>query len=298
MNSSFPVGQILQPDAVAMKLLVDIEKENPDIADFILKHYQNLPVDPAVAEKAYDYLLERSVIFSAMASSHGSSVFTEFLYNGILHPSPAELYVLECKAGKAVKSRLMSVENQLVKIIENLIKGKNKLLIGNFGSGPGRDTIDVLARLRNDLSKIKAIHIDKDGAAINRGLLMAKNRGVEKSVQFVHESFMKYNSTEKFDIIILVGVLCPLNFETCVDVLLAMRKILKTGGLIIASNVTPKMQTEDSFSYFLMKWLADWKLEFKSPGTIQKIFKKAGYKWQGGFADDFGFHFMGMGNLI
>lgn len=284
-------------DGCASEFIERIKKENPVMGDFILKKYYSLPVNPETEEKTYDYLLETSVIFSAMVSSHGTSVFTEFLYNGVSHPSPADDYVLKSRAGRAVKSRLRALEKNIFSISREILQTQSNLIIGNFGSGPGRDLIDILSDHYKGSSRIRAVNIDKDNAALNRGAVMAKNRGVEKNIEFVCDSLTRYRPREKFDMAVLVGVLCPLDRKTCVEVLSQLKKMVNPGGIIIASNATPEMEREDPFSYFIMRWLAGWHLIFKEETGLKEIFQEAGFEWRGAFKDDYGFHAMGIGRL-
>lgn len=106
---------------------------------------------------------------------------------------------------------------------------------------------------------------------------------------------MRYNPKEKFDIIILVGVLCGLPPESCVMVLKKAHKHLKENGCIIVSNVSPKMLEKDPFTYFIMEKITNWKLIFKEEELLKDIFKKSGFNWEKSFTDDYGFHYMGIG---
>jgi len=295
MKNLRSADEILQFDNAARRLLESLEEKDPLMKDFIISRFKGLSFNSVIEERTYNYMLETSAILSAMASNPGTSIFTEFLYNGISSPLPGDSYVLESRAGKAVRARLEAVEGNLFKIFEKKLQEKKSLLIGNFGSGPGRDTINVLFRHYKGCSGLKAIHIDRDRAAINRGVVMAKNRGLSDNVEFSCQSFMKYCPAEKFDIVVLVGVLCSLDFGTCVNVLSTIKRTIKSGGLIIASNATPRMKDDDPFAYFLMNWLANWKLEFKDIKIMEKIFERSGYAWQGSFTEKFGFHLMGVG---
>ena len=284
-------------DEAALQLLKTLEKENKTVKDFLIRSYKGLPTSPEIEEESYNYFIGHSVIITSMTTSPGSSVFTELLYEGLSSPSPIDRYVLQSKAGKAVKARLIAIERELPKIIEEY-RSKEDVLIGNLGSGPGRDIINVLSTHYQNTSNIKAINIDKDITALKRGERIAKIRKVSHLVEFVQGSFLKYNLTKKFDVILLIGVLCPLEFETCVVILKTIKGLLKRGGCLIVSNATKKMQEEDPFAYFIMKWAANWELVFKDEKEVKQIFEKAGYAWKKGFRDSYGFHLMGVGTLI
>jgi len=284
-------------DKAAIELLNTLEKENPRVKNFLIRKYKELPVSPEIEEEAYNYFLANSVIITAMTTYTGSSVFTEFLYNGIPSPSPIDRYILQCKAGKAVKSRLLATEKKLSKIITEY-RNKGNVLIGNMGSGPGRDVINVLSAKYRNASNIQSIHIDKDINALKRGKIMTKVQKIDHLVKFIQENFLNYNPSQKFDILVLIGILCPLDAETSITILKTIKIFIKGGGCLIASNVTKQMEKEDPFAYFIMKWMADWKLVFKDEEELKLIYEKAGYKWKEGFRDSYGFHLIGVGTPI
>lgn len=298
MKNNKKLVENFELDEAATQLLNALEKENSRVKDFLMKSYQGLPVSPEMKEEAYNYFLNNSVILTAMTTSPGSSIFTEFLYDRVSSSSSIDNYVLQCKNGRAVHARLVAIEKELPKIIEEYRSKNDNVLIGNLGSGPGRDIINVFSTHYRNVSNLKAVSIDKDVNAIRRGRIMAKVQKVDHLIDFCEGNFFKYDSPDKFDILMLIGVLCPLDAETCVDILKTAKRFLKKGGCLIASNVTKKMEKEDPFAYFIMKWLANWGLVFKDEEELRKIYEKAGYAWKGAFRDSYGFHLMGIGAPI
>lgn len=293
MNNNENILENLKLDEAAIQLLKDLEKENSKVREFLIKSYGGLPVSPEMKREAYDYFISHSVIITAMAANRGSSVITEFLYDRFNSFSSIDRYVLSCKTGKAVKSRLIAIEEKIPSIIKEY-SSKGSVLIGNLGSGPGRDIIDILYNCR-DIPNFKAVHIDKDGVALERGKIMAKSKGVDHLIEFVQANFLKYETSNKFDIILLIGILCPLDAEICTNILKTIKTLLKKDGCLIVSNATKKMQQEDSFAGFIMDWTADWNFVYKDEEELKQIFEKAGYAWKTGFRDSYGFHLMGVG---
>jgi SAM-dependent methyltransferase len=296
MNNNENLLEDLKLDEAAIQLLKDLEKENSKVREFLIKSYKGLPVSPEMKKEAYDYFISHSVIITAMAANRGSSVITEFLYDRFNSFSSIDKYVLSCKTGKAVKSRLIAIEEKLPSIIKEYSR-KGSVLIGNLGSGPGRDIIDVLYNCRN-IPNVKAVHIDKDDVALERGKIMAKSKDVDHLIEFAQANLLKYETSNKFDILLLIGILCPLDAETCINILKTIKKLLKKDGCLIASNATKKMQQEDPFAGFIMDWTADWNFVFKDEEELKQIFEKAGYAWKTGFRDSYGFHLMGVGTPI
>ncbi len=149
-----------------VRLFEALEKENNDAKDFLMKKFQGQPISSEIEEKAFNYFISHSVIFAATVANRGSSVTTEFLYDGLQSPLPMDRYFLEAEAGRATKDRLIVIEKKLPEIIKEY-NNKGNVLIGNIGSGPGRDIINVLSRYSR-ASNIKAVNIDKDGKALDR----------------------------------------------------------------------------------------------------------------------------------
>jgi len=283
-------------DEAAVQLLKALEKEDSRIKDFLTRSYKGLPVSPEMEEVAYNYFITHSLFTAATVANPGSSVITEFLYEGNSSPFPIDNYFLHAKAGKAVKARLIAIEKEVPDIIEEY-RSKGNVLICNLGSGPGRDIINILYHYRN-ASNVRAIHIDKDKVALERGKRIAKNKRVSHLIEFIQGNFLKYNPPKKFDILLLIGILCPLEIETCVNCLRMIKKLLKEDGCLIAGNAAKKMFREDPFTYFLMARIGNWKLVFKNVEELKQIFREGGYTWKGYFTDSYGFHIMGMGTPI
>lgn len=278
-----------------IRLFDALEKRGESrVKDFLIKSFKKMPVSSEDENYAFNYFITNSVITAVTATSKASSVLTEFLYDRLSAHSLIDKHLLQCKSELAVKSRLITIEEELIKIIEKFTQKKENILIGNFGSGPGRDVIDVISSHFNK-GNVRAINIDKDIEALRRGEKMAKNKGISHLVEFVGKSLMRYETDKKFDIILLIGVLCPLDMETCVAILSMMKKFLKKDGLLIASNATKKMEKEDPLTCHIMEWAANWKLIFKDEAELKQIFEKAGYHWEGQFIEPNGFHMMGMG---
>lgn len=281
-----------------LQLFESLRKNDGRVVEFLINDFQGLPVSAELAEWAYNYFLSHSVITAATVANRGSSVTTEFLYDGLLSPSPIDNYFLQAKAGKAVKARLIAIEKVLPQVIEEYRNKASNILIGNLGSGPGRDVIDILSYRYRYARNIKAIHIDKDRKALERGRIMARNKGVSHLVEFVEADFLRYKVTEKFDIVLLIGILCPLEKETCVSCLRIIKRLLKNDSCLIVSNASKRMQKEDPFTCYIMEWTSDWKLVYKDENEVEQIYREAGYTWKGYFTDEYGFHIMGMGTPI
>lgn len=277
-----------------LELLKSIEDDSSEIKDILISKYKKIPISIGKEEDLLDYFINNSVFSAATVANPATSVVTEFLYSRPVQPSPIDQYFFKSKGGKAIYSRLIRVEENLHNLIENYLKTGKKIIICNLGGGPGRDISDVFSKYYKNNPLINAVNVDRDKMATKRGKRTAEAKGIIDKIEFVDASFMRHKPKNKFDIILLVGVLCGLPPETCIAVLKTSKKMLAKNGSIIASNVAPKMLEDDPFTYFIMEEITGWHLIFKSEELLKEIFKKAGLKWQKNFTDDFGFHNMGI----
>ncbi|MFA5013176.1 MAG: methyltransferase domain-containing protein [Candidatus Paceibacterota bacterium] len=282
-------------DKCAFDLLKFIESDNSKIKDLLISKYLGTALSAEEEEELLEYFINNSVFSSATVANPATSVVTEFLYATPKIPLPIDQYFFESAGGKAIHSRITRVEENIHLLTDEFLK-KGNVLIGNLGGGPGRDLIDVFSKYYKNNDNVAAINIDRDRNANLRGKRMAEAAGVQHKIEFAEASFMKYKPKQKFDIIILVGVLCSLPPDACVFVLRQARSLLAKGGCVMASNVSPKMLKDDPFTYFIMEKITNWHLIFKEEELLKDIFKKSGLIWQKSFSDDYGFHFMGIGS--
>lgn len=280
-------------DSCVFELLKFIEKDNERIKNLVISKYLKMPLSASEEEDILDYFISNSVFSAATLANPATSVVTEFLYEPKAS-SIIDKYFSASKGGDAIHSRIIRVEENLHLLIDKYLKN-GKVLLGNLGGGPGRDVTDVFSKYYRDSDKVFSINIDKDKNALKRGKRMAERGGVADRIKFLDASFTRHKPKEKFDIIILVGVLCGLPTETCILLLKKIKPMLAKGGSIMVSNVAPKMLQDDPFTYFIMNDIMGWSLVFKEEAVLKDIFKKAGFEWQRNFTDDYGFHNMGVG---
>lgn len=227
------------------------------------------------------------------------SIISEIFYDCRYSTSIIDNYFYESKGGRAVKGRLIAMQHNLPLIIEPYIQKKGEITIGSLGSGPGRYMIDVISQFkaRGYNGKVKAICFDSDENAIRRGKWNAKIHGVTDNIRFkrtdIQGRIVGYFKN-RFDVIVLKGILCPYDSRGCRTLLEHIKEMLTPGGTVVASNVSKKMLRDDPFTCFIMNNIVNWVMNYKDEEELRGIFEAAGYKWKGAFTDDLGFHIMGL----
>ncbi|MFA6106825.1 MAG: class I SAM-dependent methyltransferase [Patescibacteria group bacterium] len=242
------------------------------------------PDNPKIKD-ILDFLLKNSETAKIIKRFPGSAEAFEYLYlaydpNKI---SPVDRYYLKSKAGIQIHRRLTALRDNIPFWLEKIYKGK-KLLIDNIASGPGRDMIEVLKKFPGWRKKVQVRNIDIDPAAIDIGKRLVKEYGLEENFSF---ECKKYSKAElrKADLVILVGVLCPLPMEISIRVMKSMRLFSKPGGLIICSTAQKELIYDDPLTDFLMK-ITGWYMDYKTDQDVSRILSATGWKPIGEFYDE------------
>ncbi len=283
----------------AMVLLDWLKKENQQVADFLMRAYNGEEVNPVMLEETISFFTSNSAITAVVLASPGSSIISEILYDYRSTTSTIDTYFHESKGGRAVKGRLMAMQKNLPPIIESYLQKKGEVTIGSLGSGPGRYMIDAILQFkaRGYNENVKAICFDSDENAIRRGKWNAKIYGVSDNIKFKRSdmfgSIVGYYKN-RFDVIVLKGILCPYDSRGCRTLLEHIKEMLAPGGTVVASNVSKKMVEDDPFTCFIMNKIVNWVMNYKDEEELRGIFEASGYKWKGSFTDDLGFHIMGI----
>lgn len=89
----------------------------------------------------------------------------------------------------------------------------------------------------------------------------------------------------KADVILLIGVLCPLPMPVCIKLLKVLKRDCRPGGMVIYSTNQVVMVKNDPLTDFLMR-LAGWGMDYKTDQEAVEIAEKAGWKCIDQFFDD------------
>lgn len=290
---------------IADELLAWIKERNPRVAKFLSESYsrkngKDVALDPGLLEETVSFLAAHSVIAAAVLASPGSSIISELIYEQI-GDSPVDMYFFKSRSGAAVKGRQEAMQNYLVAVMSKCIKERGKVAVGDLGSGPGRYIINAVLRLfekGHPRGAVRASCFDIDENAVLRGNRLAVIYGVDDAVRFrrvdMQRELPKFQKG-KFDILLLKGILCPYDPQGCRTLMEHVKPMLRSGGTVVASNVSKKMAEDDPFTCFIMNRIGNWVMCYKDEAELKGVFEGAGFIWKGSFADPLGYHIMGVG---
>jgi len=250
--------------------------------------------DDATFHKVIQYFEQHSSISQILMEYPGSHRMLELIYTGCGIADSIDKYFYDCLAAQALRDRLQSITNNLDKIIP--IR-RNALLL-NLGSGTSRDCIQLLSERIELLSYLTVHCIDTSKEALEIAGQLCRQGNVEHNFKFIQDNLMELRYRYEADAGLFIGILCSLEDRVCKILLQKARKYFKPGALVIASNVMTTILEKDPFTSYLLEKVIGWKLVYKTPERLQKIFEDAGYEWQGLFFDEpLHFHAMGIGKI-
>ena len=244
-----------------------------NIKKSFIKHYLNPNKQPS--KKILNYFLINSKIAKIIKRYPGSAEAFEYLYREKKISSFIDKYFIKCKAGKQVYQRLVSLNKNLPKYIKKLYKGKT-VLIDNIGSGPGHDMIKVLLQNPNLINKVHIRNIDTDKSVLKIGEKIVEQNKLSSNFSFIDKPFHEVKS-RKADLILLIGFLCPIKFETSKKILSKLICYSKSDGFIIFSTAQKKMEFDDPLIDYIMRFTG-WNMSYKSDKEALDLARKSGWE--------------------
>jgi len=235
------------------------------------------------AQEVMSYLYINSEISKIIKDKPSSAMAFEYLYAEKKPVCSIDKYFLKSYAGNHVLKRIESLERNIPEWIKKFYNGQ-RVVIDNMGSGPGHDMIRVLKNNRELADKVFVRNIDIDKNALEIGRKLVAGLGLSKSFSFINDNFVKVASL-KADIILLIGILCPLDMETSVKILRIVNHFAKPGGIIIYSTNQIVMAQKDPLTDFIMR-LGGWKMDYKTDNESWLVGQLAGWHPTEQFFDD------------
>jgi 2-polyprenyl-3-methyl-5-hydroxy-6-metoxy-1,4-benzoquinol methylase len=192
-------------------------------------------------------------------------------------------------AAEATRNRLREFEKVLRRLIKNY---RTKALnILSIASGPGRDILNLVEEFGN--IKVRATCIDIDREAIILGKRLAKAKGLSGRIIYKNGNAKRideYEEENKYHIIITQGYLDYLSYESSVEFLKKVHKIIMPGGSVIISNMS-----RHKWMKFWMEFFGGWNLDYKNEDMVRNILKDCGYVNVEVFTESRELHFIGVG---
>jgi ubiquinone/menaquinone biosynthesis C-methylase UbiE len=270
-----------------------------ELTDFDYEHWDQIEVKRQNILR----LKSRSSVIEPMIVNKGGWLFPQKVYcqnpNYLTaasnHRADLDEFVLRLPLCHSLYTRYKFVAEELLpKCINARLRDNMSVKIVSLGSGTGDDVMQAMKLFG---IQVTLICYEIDPTAIEVGRQMAKDRGLEKQVEFKHAS-LRQCSAEQADIAIMVGIICSLP-DMMAEILAKLaRKCLKPDGTLIVSAASDKVSWGDPLSRFMSEYCANLFLEHRNAARMERILSRAGYEVVEVTREPSGFHWFVIGNVI
>jgi len=177
------------------------------------------------------------------------------------------------------------VREQIIKLLNEYVE-TGKFSNGDFmniydlDSGPSDYTVEAFAKYAkgNGGGRLnfpaRATCIDLNPSALRKGKKLAKEYGVKKYIDYKRGrvgSMLKEGRISDVDLMLAIGVICPLSDEITMKLFRRSREALKSGGKLYTCAMR-----HHPMENILNK--AGWELNHREPEKIEKMMKDSGYE--------------------
>ena len=235
--------------------------------------------------KVVEYFNENSPIIREITKEPGTYSMLEKIYTGTNLQTSLDHALCYTLSSEALRNRIEAViEFTRAYLRSKVLSNNRKPLVLNLGAGTGRDTIEVCKRELLVAQKTEIHCIDLDPEALATGINIARSARVS-NIRFLQKDISRLKYRKEADFGLLIGILCPLEFNYCVRFLRIIKRYFKPGAPVIAACVLEEMLKKDLFTAYLLREICGWELCFRRPGEVRRMFEEAGYRWGGVFYD-------------
>ena len=152
-----------------------------------------------------------------------------------------------------------------------VVQVSREMKVLDLGCGTGRWAFEFAKHCK------RVVAVDFAVGMIDRALKEASERGI-KNIDFKVASVEKFRSPEKFDIIILSGVLVYFNDTELATILENIRQHLISGGKVISRETVAIDRRQELQNEFHEKINDSYSAIYRLPQEYQKAFTHAGMK--------------------
>jgi len=238
-------------------------------------------------EIVVDFFQSNSEIIPALTENPGTFTMLERMYHFQPVVGVIDNYFLQCLAGgQALKNRYEIVTATACQDISGILDRQRSCLVADFGSGPGRNAVDIIRKRPDFKGNIRIDCIDIDQEAIRFGESLVQKFGI-RQVRFLDKSMVKLRSeyNHSVDYGLLIGVLCGMDYRERVFLLKNLLRYFRPGGKLVAAALLDEMAKRDLLCAYILRETAYWELKFRPLGDLKRAFEEAGWRYEGYFQD-------------
>jgi SAM-dependent methyltransferase len=224
-----------------------------------------------------------SDLYTVMVRDKGGWLFTDRLYEDKPR-TELDTAIYNTRSCRSVHDRKTVVREQILTLLREYAEtgrflNQDFMKIYDLGSGPSDYTVEAFAKYiaENDIRGLdfpaRGTCIDLNPSALRRGKKLAKEAGVKRYIDYRRGrmgTILKERKINDVDLIMAIGVICPLSDEVTMKLFNRVRDSLNSGGKFYTCAMR-----HHPLENVLNK--AGWKLNHREPEKIEKMMKEASY---------------------
>lgn len=164
-------------------------------------------------------------------------------------------------------------------IVDFLAKSRGAVRIMDFPSGSCRDLKELLddSRVKMNGAVIDCYDFDRNAIEYGRNLLQQSEKAnffQKNALRLALKKNIRADIPQRYDVIYSTGLFDYLDESVASKLIANLRLLLKDGGLMAIANYRDRYSNP---SIYLMEWVADWNLIYRTESEFKNLFIDAGF---------------------
>lgn len=175
---------------------------------------------------------------------------------------------------QAVRNRLKLVKQEIRRAILRF-SNHREVRILSLAAGSAQGVIEVMAELKKEGIRVRALLLDIDQTALDYAKQLACKYGVGDQIETVKASATQVARVSKGfkpQIIEMLGLLDYIPQDKAIRLVRKIRDSLESKGIFLTCNV--RHNPEQHF----LKWVINWSMIYRTPAELTEIVSEAGFR--------------------
>lgn len=260
-------------------------------------------LDPSKRESIADKICNHSSIFYEIRRAKGGAFFPEKVYRknvNFFNMAPSQIpeadeLILFRPMCYSLNLRFQSLRYSILPyIFDTRFNKKDGIIVGNLGSGLGRDLHEPVKCYDGLIRRVINIDTDKDAIAIGQ---QEVPNSIADKVAYYNGSLLDDNPEgDLYDFCLLIGVICPLTDKSAELLLSRIYQQMAKEGQIAVSSSSYKMRQDDPLCSINIQLTAHWALNCRTKDALYNILKNSGFSNIEILSEPSGYNFVGIGS--
>lgn len=174
---------------------------------------------------------------------------------------------------QAVRNRLKLVKQEIRRAILRFSNHEEVRII-SLAAGSAQGIIEVMAELKKEGVRVRALLLDIDQTALDYAKELAQSHGVDGQIETVRNGVAQVSRVSKDfkpQIIEMLGLLDYIPRDKAIRLVRKIRDSLETKGIFLTCNIRHNLERH------FLKWVINWPMIYRTPAELAEIVSEAGF---------------------